>query len=155
MKSFCLSPMKFFSLRLDRFTQFLYTSSVIVSLEFVSPDFRLTVNEDLLPLSVQKSPNLCVFSVQFLTSFHNGLPSSFVAFCHSFDNGLPRSIGHGRRRLTNRQAFSLGVIDLFSVCIEEHLSRLWHRRNPRPRGTVARRTVARSWTLRGTRRKSP
>ena len=44
------------------------------------------------------------------------------AFCHSFDNGLPRSIGHGRRRrLTNRQAFSLGVIDLFSVCIEEHL----------------------------------
>ena len=47
--------MKFFSLRLDRFAQFLKTSSVIVSLEFVSPDFRLTVGEDLLPLSVQKS----------------------------------------------------------------------------------------------------
>ena len=106
MKSFCLSPMKFFSLRLDRFTQLLYTFSAKVSLEFVSPDFRLTVGEDLLPLSVQKSPNLCVFSIQFLTSF---------------DNGLPRSIGHGRRRLTNREAFSLGVIDLFSVCFEEHL----------------------------------
>ena len=44
-----------------------------------------------------------------------------MAFCHSFDNGLLRSFGHGRR-LTNRQAFSLGVIDLFSVCIEEHLT---------------------------------
>ena len=97
MKSFCLSPMKFFSLRLDRFAQFLFTSSVIVSLEFVSPDFRLTVGEDLLPLSVQKSPNLCVFSVQFLTSFDNKLPRSVVAFCHSFDNGLPRSIEQGRR----------------------------------------------------------
>ena len=73
----------------------------------MSPDLRLTVGEDLLPMSVQKSPNLCVFSVWFLTSFHNG---------------LPRSIGHGRRRLTNRQAFSLGVIDLFSVCVEEHLT---------------------------------
>ena len=38
-------------------------------------------------------------------------------------NGLPRSNGHGRRRrLTNRQAFSLGVIDLSSVCVEEHLT---------------------------------
>ena len=71
------------------------------------PNVRLTIGEDLLPLTVQKSPNLCVFSVSFLTSFHNG---------------LPRSIGHGRRRLTNRQAFSLGVIDLFSVCTEECLT---------------------------------
>ena len=44
-----------------------------------------------------------------------------MASCHSFDNGLPQSVGHGRR-LTNRRAFSLGVIDLFSVCIEEHLT---------------------------------
>ena len=53
MKFFCLSSMKFSSLRRDRFTQFLYASSVIVGLEFVSPDFRLTVVEDLLSLSVQ------------------------------------------------------------------------------------------------------
>ena len=57
---------------------FLYTSSVIVCLDFVSPDFRLTVGEDLLPLSVQNSPNLRVFGVQFLTSVDNGLPRSVV-----------------------------------------------------------------------------
>ena len=45
-----------------------------------------------------------------------------MAFCHCFNNGLPRSIGHGRLRLTNRQASSLGVIDLFSVCVKEHLT---------------------------------
>ena len=58
-------------------------------------NLRLTFGEDLLSLSVQKSSNLCVFSVLLLTSFHNRSPCSF---------------GHGRRRLTNRQAFSLGVI---------------------------------------------
>ena len=83
---------------------------------------RLTVGEDLLPLSVQKNPNLCMFKVLFLTCFNNGLPRSIMAFCHCFNNGLPRSIGHLRRGLTNRQAFSLGVIDLFSVCIEQHLT---------------------------------
>ena len=40
--------MKFFLLRLDRFTQFLYTSSVIISLELVVSDLRSTVSEDLL-----------------------------------------------------------------------------------------------------------
>ena len=39
-----------------------------------------------------------------------------------FQQRVARSIGHGRRRLTDRQAFSLGVIDLFSVCFEEHLT---------------------------------
>ena len=107
MEFFSLSTMKFFSLRLDRFTKFLYTSSVIISLEFVFSNLRPTVGEDLLPLSVQKSPNLCEFRVLFLTCFNNGLPGS---------------IGHRRRRLTNRQAFSLGVMDLFSVCVKEHLT---------------------------------
>ena len=60
--------MKFFILRLDRFIQFLYTSSVIISLEFVSPDLRLTVSEDLLPVSVQESPNL--FAVRVLLSLN-------------------------------------------------------------------------------------
>ena len=50
-------------LRLDRFIQFLYTSSVMISLEFVLSNLRLTVSEDLLPLSVQESPNLFAFRV--------------------------------------------------------------------------------------------
>ena len=133
---------------------FCITSSVIISLEFVSPDLSVTVGEDLLALSVQKSPSLCVLSVEFLTSFHNWLPRSlrgFLPLCH---NGLPRSIGHGRRRLTNRQAFSLGVIDLFSGCTEEHLTDcgivvIHVLEEPLLGGTVAR-----SWTLWGTRRKS-
>ena len=114
LKFFCLSAMKFFLLRFTNFSKFLYTSSVIISLEFVFLNHRLTVGEDLLPLSVQKSPNLCVFSVKLLTSFHNR------SLC-SFNNGSPRSFGHRRRRLTNRQAFSLGVIDMFSVCVIKHL----------------------------------
>ena len=45
------------------FLQFSYTSSVIISLEFVFLNLRLTFGEDLLFLSVQQSSNLCVFSV--------------------------------------------------------------------------------------------
>ena len=64
MKFFSLSAMKFFFLlRFVLSTQLLYTSSVIISLEFLSSNLRLTVGEDLLPLSVQESPNLYVFSV--------------------------------------------------------------------------------------------
>ena len=60
---FCMSTMKFFLLRLDRFTQFLFSSPVIISLEFVFSNLRLTVSEDLLPLSVHESPNLFAFRV--------------------------------------------------------------------------------------------
>ena len=105
----------------NNFIQFSYTSSVIISLEFVFRNLRLTFGEDLLFLSVQQSPSLCVFSVQLLTSFDNGLPRSLVAICHHFDNGSLRSLGHGRRRLTDRQAFSLGVIDVYSMCVMKHL----------------------------------
>ena len=52
------------------FLQFLCTSSVIIGLEFVLSNLRLTVSEDLLPLSVQDSPNLFAFrvlSLNFLT----------------------------------------------------------------------------------------
>ena len=90
------------------------TSSVTISLEFVFLNLRLTFGEDLLFLSVQKSPNLCVPSVQLVTTCHNRSPCSF-------HNGSPRSYGHGRRRLTDRQAFSLGVIDVYSVCVMKHL----------------------------------
>ena len=58
--------MKFFLLRLDRFTQFLHTSSVIIGLEFMSPDFRLIFGKDLLFLSVQESPDLFAFTVSSL-----------------------------------------------------------------------------------------
>ena len=43
--------------------EFSYTSSVITSLEFVFLNFRLTFGENLLFLSVQQSPNLCVSNV--------------------------------------------------------------------------------------------
>ena len=58
--------MKFFLLRLDRFAQFKYTSSVIISLKFVFSNLRLTVSEDLLP--VLESPNLFFFRVLSLNS---------------------------------------------------------------------------------------
>ena len=34
--------------------------------------------------------------------------------------GRPRSLRH-RRRLTDRQAFSLGVMDMYSVCFVKHI----------------------------------
>ena len=107
------STMKFFLLSFNNFTSFLYPSSVIISLEFVFLKLRLTFGEDLLFLSVHKSSNLCVFSVWLQTTCHNRPPCSF-------HNGSHRSFGHGRRRLTDRQAFSLGVIDMHSVCVTKH-----------------------------------
>ena len=140
-KFFCLSAMKFFLLRFDRFTYFLYTSSVIISLEFVSPDLSVTVGEDLLALSVQKSPSLCVFSVEFLTSF-------LTTGCHF-------AIYRTRTTTTDQQTSLLAGSDRLVLGVHWRAShRLRHRRNPRPRGTVARGAVARSRTLWGTRRKS-
>ena len=81
-----MSTTNFFLLRLDRFIQFLYTSSVIISLEFVLLNLRLTVSEDLLPLSIQESPDLFAFRV---------LSLNFVTLrvtCVTADNGFHRSI---------------------------------------------------------------
>ena len=72
--------MKFFLLRLDRLFKFLYTSSVIISLEFVFSNLRLTVSENFLPLSVQERPNLIVFRVLSL-----------------YFRNLTRDICHGRQ----------------------------------------------------------
>ena len=85
--------MKFFLLRLDRFTECLYTSSVIISLEFVFSNLRLTVSEDLLPLSALESPNLFLFRVLSLNlvTFYNGLTHSIMTFV-TVHIGLPRSI---------------------------------------------------------------
>ena len=63
LKFFCLSAMKFFLLRFNIFTQFSYTSSVIIGLEFVFLNFRLAFGENLLFLSVQQSSNLCICNV--------------------------------------------------------------------------------------------
>ena len=119
----CLSTMQFFLLRLDRFSQFLYTSSVIISLQFVLLISAWKISDDLLSLSVQESPNLFAFrvlSLNFVT-FYNGLPRSIVTFV-TVHNGLPRSILRHWRRQTRWQAFSFGVIDLSSECVEEHLT---------------------------------
>ena len=78
--------MKFFFLRLDRFIQILFSSSVIICLEFVLSSLRLTVSEDLLPLSVQENPNLFAFTVLSL-NFKAALASHVTA-----NNGFPRSI---------------------------------------------------------------
>ena len=81
-------------------------------MEFVFLNLRLTVGEDLLPLSVQKR------SVRVQCLAPDLFPQQVSLF---FQQRVSRSFGHGRRRLTNRQAFSLGVIDMFSVCVIKHL----------------------------------
>ena len=82
----CLSTMNFFFLRLDRIIQFLYTSSVIIGLEFVLPNLRLTVSEDLPPLSFQESPDLFAFRVLSL-NFLAALVTYVTA-----NNGFLRSV---------------------------------------------------------------
>ena len=85
-KSFvtCKSMINFSSLRLENSIQFLYTSSVLIGLEFVLSNLRLTVSEDLLPLSVQESPNLFILRV---------LSQNFLSARHkSANNKFPRSI---------------------------------------------------------------
>ena len=52
MNFFSLSAVKFFLLRFNNFTQISNTSSVIINLEFVFLNLRLTFGEDLLFLSV-------------------------------------------------------------------------------------------------------
>ena len=89
----------------------------MISLEFVLSNLRLTVSEDLLPLSVQESPNLFVFRVLSLN--FSTLRVTYV----TANDGFPRSIvTHWRRRQTRRQAFSFRVIGSSSARIEERLT---------------------------------
>ena len=53
----------------------------MIGLEFVSPNLRLTVGEDLFPLSVQKRPNLCEFRVMFVL---NMIPQRVAPFYRGF-----------------------------------------------------------------------
>ena len=77
-----MSTTNFFFLRLDRFIQFLNTSSVIIGLELVFSNLCLTVSENLLSLSFQKDPNLFTFRV---------LSESL---------GIARDLCHGKQRVS-------------------------------------------------------
>ena len=79
-----MSTTNFFFLRLDRFIQFVNTSSVISGLEFMLSNLRLTVSEDLLPLSVEESPNLFAFRVLSLNFF------TLLVTYVTANNGFPR-----------------------------------------------------------------
>ena len=115
--SVSLGTMKFFLLRLDRFTSFVCTSSVLISLEFVCSNLRLTISEDLLPLSVQESPDLFAFiilSLNFLT-----LLVTYVTTNNKFHRSI---MTHWRRRQTGRQTFFFRVIDSSLVRVEQRLT---------------------------------
>ena len=58
----------------------------MISLEFVFSNLRLTISDDLLPSSVQKSPNLLAFRVLSLNF------ATLRVTCVTANNGLPRSI---------------------------------------------------------------
>ena len=80
-------------------TQFLYTSPVWIRMEFLFlPVCRVLI---------------CAFPT--FGSWPFGLTSLPVRY------PIPRSLGHGRRRLTDRQAFSLGVKDVYPACVMKHL----------------------------------
>ena len=97
-------------------TEFFYTSSVIISLEFVFSNLRLAVSEDFALFAGPKESLSVRDLPQRYAPFHRD-------FCHCSQRGLPRSIlRHWRRRHTRRQAFSFGVIDLSSECVKEHLT---------------------------------
>ena len=92
----------------------------------LSPNFRtlllsLSAWNSCFLISASHSAGICsvclsnrVLICAALTTRHNRTPCSL-------SNGSPRSLGHGRRRLTDRQAFSLGVIDMYSVCFVKHI----------------------------------
>ena len=74
----------------------------------MSVDFCLALGKNLLFLFVEQSPNLC-----FLATLLSRSP-------RSVPNGSPRSVGHCRRRQTDRQVFSLRVMAMYSVSFAKH-----------------------------------
>ena len=105
---------KFLLFWLDRFIQLLNSSSIVIGLELVFSNLRLTVSENLLSLSLQESPNLFILRVVSL---------SFLGARHkSANNGSPRSIMTDWRRQTGRQAFFFRVIGSSSARIKERLA---------------------------------
>ena len=109
-----MSTINFFFFRLDRFTQLLNTSSLVIGLELVFSNLSLTVSENLLSLSLQESPNLFIFRVVSL---------SFLGARDKWaNNGFPRSIMTDWRRQTGRQAFFFRVIGSSSARVKERLT---------------------------------
>ena len=70
---------------------------------------HLALGKILLFLFVEQSPNLCL-----LASLLSRSP-------RSVPNRSPRSVGHWRRRQTDRQVFSLRVMALFSVSFTQRI----------------------------------
>ena len=77
----CLSTMKFFLLRLDRFIKFLCTSSATVGKEFVLPNLRLSASEDLHAFA-DPGESMSVRFQSFVSEFRD----------------LARDLGHGKQR---------------------------------------------------------
>ena len=135
-----MSTINFSSLRLDNSTQFLYTSSVIIGPEFVFSNLRLIVSEDLLPLSVQESPNLFAFRVCLLISWPyawlmSRQTTGFTDLSWLIDDDDRPETG----LLVRSDRLVLGM-----PCTAS--DRFRRRRDPRLRGTVARlRTPDWTW----------
>ena len=119
---FCLSTMKFFLLRPDRSRQFLYTSSVIISLEFV---FFITAwkSARICFLCRSSSPNLFVFRV---VSEFRDLQQRVAPFYHDFCHGSQRVAPFYLGTLTTTTDRTTGllfrVIDSSSVRVEKRLT---------------------------------
>ena len=135
-----MSTTNFFFLRLDHFIQFLYTSSVVICLEFVFSNLCLTVSENLLSLSLQESPNLFVFRV---------LSLNFVTLrvtCVTATNGFPHSIMTDWLTTTDKTTGLLLQSDRLVFGTHWGASdRWWCHRSRSLQGTVAR-SRAPGWT---------
>ena len=92
------------------FNFWISTSSVIKGLEFVFSNLCLTVSEDLLPLSVQKNPDLLTF-----WAVARSFSDVWNLWVKLFHNGSLRSMTD--RRLIGRQTFVLRVINWCTVRI--------------------------------------
>ena len=111
----------FSSLKLDHCIHLLKTSSVIIGLELAPPNLCLTVSENLLPLSVQESPNLFVFRV---------VVSEF--------RGLARDLRHGKQQVSMWYHDSLTTTTDRTTGLLLQSDRLVFGRSRSLQGTVAR-----------------
>ena len=126
---------------------FVYTSSVKSCLEFAFLDFRQTLGEEFA-LSVGPTE---FYSVRFQRSAPDHLPQQVTLFSPQRVSPVVRT-----RTTTDRLTSLLAGSDRQVLGTRYEASpRARCRRNPHPPRTVARRTVAGSGTLWGTRHKSP
>ena len=129
LKFFSLSAVKFFLLRLNTFTKFSYTSSVIISLEFVFLNFRLPFGENLL---------FCLSNRVLICAAPDHSPQQDALFA------LQRIAPFARTwtTTTDRQTSLLAGSDRHVLgVLPEAYPRARCHRDRDPRGTLARRTV--------------